>query len=183
MHDAILKNQLEEKTSQESFQKEFKSMTNKLDHVAWSNLKLPKLQTKRGKKMAVLDYGIQAGDDEDIPHYALDDLFDKGNNLEKNKQLVPKPPTYKESLAAILEGKKQIYVDPQYLPPEPPEYDKDEGPGHALDEEDRTNEILKDLEITDYDNVEKILNEPGMTPKKIRSFLNKVIVIANLRTN
>ena len=35
------------------------------------------------------------------------------------------------------------------------------------------NEMLKDLEITYYDNVEKIQNEPGMTPTKIRSFLNK----------
>ena len=42
----------------------------------------------------------------------------------------------------------------------PPEYDEDEGPNYALDEEDRINEILNDLEITDYDNVEKIINEP-----------------------
>ena len=41
-------------------------------------------------------------------------------------------------------------------------YDEDEGPDYALDEEDRINEILKDLEIIDYDNVEKIINEPGM---------------------
>ena len=65
----------------------------------------------------------------------------------------------------------------------PPEYDEDEGPDYALEEEDRINEILNDLEITDYDNVEKIINEPEMTPTKIRSFLNKVIVTANLRRN
>ena len=83
---------------------------------------------------------------------------------------------YLQSLADVLEGKKQIYVGPQQFPPE---YDEDEGPGNALDEEDRTNEILKDLEITDYDNVEKILNETGMTPTKIRSFLNnKVLKLA-----
>ena len=52
-----------------------------------------------------------------------------------------------------------------------------------MDEEDRTNEILKDLEITDYDNVEKILNQPEMTPTKIRSCLYKVIHNANLRRN
>ena len=33
---------------------------------------------------------------------------------------------------------------------------KDEGPDYALGEEDRTAEILKDLEITHYDNVDKI---------------------------
>lgn len=101
---------------------------------------------------------------------------------------MPKPPTYEEALAGILEGKKQMYVDPQYLPPEqqdlPPEYDEDERPDYALDEDDRTTEILKDLEITDYDNVEKMLNEPGMTPTKIRTFLNnKVLKLANLRRN
>jgi len=78
--------------------------------------------------MAVPDYGIQAGDDEDIPDYALDDLFVEGIRPEQNKQLVPKPPTYKESLADVLEGKKKIYVDPQYLLPEPPEYDEDKVP-------------------------------------------------------
>ena len=100
--------------------------------------------------MEVPDYGIQAGDDEDIPDYALDDLivFDEGIRPEQNKQLVPKPPTYEESLADVLDGEKQIYVDHQYLPPEqqdlPPEYE-DEVPDYALDEEDRINEILKGL--------------------------------------
>lgn len=50
VHDTILKNQLGEKTTQESFQKVFKPVTTKLDDVALSNLKLPKLQRKRGKK-------------------------------------------------------------------------------------------------------------------------------------
>ena len=183
MHDAILKNQLGEKTSQESFRKVFKPITTKVDDFALSNVKLPKLQTKRGKKMAVPDYGIQAGDDQDIPDYALDDLFEEGIQPEQNKQLVPKPPTYEESLADVLEGKKQIYVDPQYLPLEPPEFDEDEVPDYALDEEDRTNEILKDLEINDYDNVEKIISQPEMTPKKTRSYLKKVIYNANLGRN
>ena len=61
----------------------------------------------------------------------------------------------------------------------PPEYDEDEVPDYALGEEDRTAEILKDLEITDYDNVDKILSQPEMTPQKTRSYLNKLIVTAN----
>ena len=60
-----------------------------------------------------------------------------------------------------MEGKKQMYFDPQYLPLEPqdlpPEYDEDEVSDYALDEEDRTNEILKDLDVTGYDNVEQII--------------------------
>ena len=59
VHDAILKNQLGEKKSQESFQKVFKPITSKLDDVALSHLKLPALQRKRGKKMAVPDYTMK----------------------------------------------------------------------------------------------------------------------------
>ena len=55
-------------------------------------------------------------------------FFDEGLVPENKKQIVPKPPTYEESLKDILEGKKQIYVDPQYFPEEPqdmpPEYEK-----------------------------------------------------------
>ena len=63
----------------------FKPITTKLDDVALINLKLLRLQTQRGKNMAVPDYGIQARDDEDIPD-ALDDLFDEGIQPEQNKQ-------------------------------------------------------------------------------------------------
>ena len=114
-----VKNQLGEKTSQESFQKAFKPKTTKSDDVALGNLKLPALQRKHGKKMAVPDYGIPRYD-EDIPDYALDVLFDEEEiRPEQNKHLVRKPPTYEESSADGLEGKKQMCVDPQYLPPEP----------------------------------------------------------------
>ena len=83
-----VKNQLGEKTSQESFQKAFKPKTTKLDDVALGNLKLPALQRKRGKKMAVPDYGIPTYD-EDIPDNALDDLFDEEEiRPEQNKHLL-----------------------------------------------------------------------------------------------
>ena len=72
-----------------------------------------------------------------------------------------------------------MYVDPQYLPPEPqdlpPEYNEDEVPVFDLDEEDRTNQVLKDLDITSYDNVDKITSQPEMTPKNKRKYLNKVL--------
>ena len=61
--------------------------------------------------MAVPDYGIPIYD-EAIPDYGLEDLFVEGIQPEQNKQLVPKPPAYEESLADVLEGKKRMYVDP-----------------------------------------------------------------------
>ena len=75
MHDAILKNKLGEQIDKAADQKMFKPMTSKLDAAVLSNLKLQAL--KRGdKKREVPDYGIPAGDDEDVPYYGLDYLFD-----------------------------------------------------------------------------------------------------------
>ena len=186
VHDTILKKQLGEKISQESFQKAFKPITTKLDDVAFRNLNIPRLTKKRGKKLDVPDYGI-AIEDEDIPDYGLDDFFDEGLVPENEKQIVPKPPTYEESLKDILEGKKQIYVDPQYFPEEPqdmpPEYEEDEEIDYALDEEDSANMILDDLDLSNYDDIEKQINQPEMTQKKIKLYVNKKLKDAEFRRN
>ena len=184
VHDTILKNQLGEKTSQESFQKAFKPITTKLDDVVFRNLNIPRLTKKRGKKLGVPDYGI-AIEDEDIPDYGLDDFFDEGLGPENEKQIVPKPPTYEESLKDVLEGKKQIYVDPQYFPEEPqdmpPEYEEDEEIDYALDEEDSANMILDDLGLSNYDDIEKRINQPEMTQKKIKLYVNKKLKDAEFK--
>ena len=181
VHDTILKNQLGEKTSQESFQKAFKPITTKLDDVV---LNIPRITKKRGKKLDVPDYGI-AIEDEDIPDYGLDDFFDEGLVPENEKQIVPKPPTYKESLKDVLEGKKQIYVAPQYFPEEPPdmppEYEEDEEIDYALDEEDSANMILDDLGLSNYDDIEKQLNQPEMTQQKIKQYVNKKLKDAEFK--
>ena len=179
VHDTILKNQLGEKTSQESFQKAFKPITTKLDEVAIRNLNIPRLTKKRGRKQGVPDYGI-ALEDEDIPDYGLDDFFDEGLVPENKKQIVPKPPTYEESLMDVLEGKKQKYVDPEDLPPE---YEEDEEIDYALDEEDSANMILDELKLSNYDDIEKQINQPEMTQRKIKKYLNKKLKDAELRRN
>ena len=180
VHDTILKKQLGEKTSQESFQKVFKPITTKLDDV----MNLPRLTKKRGKKLGVPDYGI-ALEDEDIPDYGLDDFFDEGLAPDNEKQIAPKPPTYEESLKDILEGKKQIYVDPQYFPEKPqdmpPEYEEDEEIDYALDEEDSVNMILDELELSNYDDIEKQLERPEMPKSQIKPFLKKKLEAADHR--
>ena len=173
-----------ERTSQESLQKVFKPITTKLDDVAFRNLNIPRLTKKRGKKLGVPDYGI-AIEDEDIPDYGLDDFFDEGLGPENEKQIVPKPPTYEESLKDVLEGKKQIYVNPQYFPEEPqdmpPEYEEDEEIDYALDEEDSANMILDDLGLSNYDDIEKQLNQPEMTQQKIKLYVNKKLKDAEFK--
>ena len=187
VHDTILKKQLGEKTSQESFQKVFKPITTKLDDVAFMNLNIPRLK-KRGRNRGVPDYAVGVEDEDGgIPDYGLDDFFDEGLAPENEKQIVPKPPTYEESLKDVLEGKKQIYVDPQYFPEEPqdmpPEYDDDEEIDYALDEEDSANMILDDLGLSNYDDIEKQLNQPEMTPKKSKKYVNKKLKEAEFRRN
>ena len=183
VHDTILKNQLGEKTSQESLQKVFKPITTKLDDVAFMNLNIPRLK-KRGRNRGVPDYAVGVEDEDGgIPDYGLDDFFDEGLVPENKKQIVPKPPTYEESLKDILEGKKQIYVDPQYFPEEPPEYEEDEEIDYALDEEDSANMILDELELSNYDDIEKQLNQPEMTPRKIKRYIDKKLTDANIKRN
>ena len=131
------------------------------------------------KKLGVPDYGI-ALEDEDIPDYGLDDFFDEGLIPENEKQIVPKPPTYEESLKDVLEGKKQTYVDPQDMPPE---YEEDEEIDYALDEEDSANMILDDLELSNYDDIEKQINQPEMTQRKIKKYVNKKLKDAEHKRN
>ena len=91
---------------------------------------------------------------------------------------MPKPPTYEESLQDILEGKKEIYVDPKYFPEEPklpPEYDEDEEIDYGLDDEDIDDEILGDLGLENYDSVEKVMNQQEMTERRNKKYLNKII--------
>ena len=187
VHDTILKKQLGEKTSQESLQKVFKPITTKLDDVAFRNLNIPRLK-KRGRNRDVPDYAVGVEDEDGgIPDYGLDDFFDEGLVPENKKQIVPKPPTYEESLKDILEGKKQIYVDPQYFPEEPqdlpPEYEEDEEIDYALDEEDSANMILDDLGLSNYDDIEKQLERPEMPKKQIKPFLKKKVEAANHKRN
>ena len=171
VHDTILKNQLGEKTSQESLQKVFKPITTKLDDVAFRNLNIPRLTKKRGKKLGVPDYGI-ALEDEDIPDYGLDDFFDEGLVPENEKQIVPKPPTYEESLKDVLEAQDM-----------PPEYEEDEEIDYALDEEDSVNMILDDLGLSNYDDIEMQINQPEMTQQKIKLYVNKKLKDAVIKRN
>ena len=98
---------------------------------------------------------------------------------QQEKQIVRRPPTYEEALKDILEGKKEIYVEPQYFPQEPEElqheHDDDEEINDELHDRDTINEILDDVGVMNYENVDKILNQPKMTIEKRKNYLNKTI--------
>ena len=179
VHNLITQHKIGQQTSQESFAKVFQPVTSKLDDVIDSNLNLrmPQRRKRPLKKGEVPNYGIDI--DDEVEDMGLGDLFDEQPVLpESKKQLVPKPPTYEESLEDMLKG-KEIYVDPKYFPQDPqelpPEYDDDEEVDYALDDEDETKEILEDMGVTNYEDIDKVLNQPEMTPKKTKIYLGKII--------
>ena len=185
VHNEITKHKIGQETSQDSFKKVFNPVTTKLDDVITSNLNLrmPQRGKRLTKKAGVPNYGVDIEDE--VEDMNLGDLFDEQPVLpESEKQLIPKPPTYEESLEDILEG-KEICVDPQYFPQDPqelpPEYDDDEEVDYAIDDEDMSNEILNDIGIPNYENVDKILNQQEMNPTKTKAYLNKVIKDAKFK--
>lgn len=107
-------------------------------------------------------------------------LFDDGVQFQQETQLVsiPELPTYEQSLADILKGKKQLYIDPRYLPegPElPPGYEEDVEIDCAIDKEDEINVLLADLGLKNYDDVKKQRNRVDITNTRTEKFLNKII--------
>ena len=174
--DVITKHKIGQQTDQETFGRLFKPVTTKLDDVIDSNLRMP-TRRKPIKRPEVPDYGIQV--DDEVEDMGLYDLFNEQPVLpDSDKQLVPKPPTYEESLKDLLDGKKEIYVDPQYFPQDhqelPPTYEEEEV-DYTLSDSDLSNAILNDVGVTDYVNVEKILNQPNMTPVNKKKYINKIL--------
>ena len=69
-----------------------------------TNLNVPHLIKRRKKETKVPDYGI--GIENEVPNYGLEDMFDEGVLPDSQQQIVPKLPTYEESLKDVLSGKK-----------------------------------------------------------------------------
>ena len=138
----------------------------------------PKKPLRRLKKRGpVPDYGLEIGDDEDIPDYGLEDLFGAEVQPQNNKQLVPKPPPYEDILEELASGEKKMYIDPEYMykPKDlPPEYEEEEGPDYAIIEEDQINEVLDKLDLPNYDDVEGVIQQKEMNEKKRKAYLNKI---------
>ena len=154
-------------------EKLFKPITSEL-----KELTAPKMPLRRSpkKKGPVPDYGITI--DDEVPDYGLDDLFDQPVLPENEKQLVPKPPSYEDVLEDLASGKKQMYIDPEYMyEPEdlPPEYEEEEGPDYEILEEDEINRVLDEYNLPNYDDVELRLKQEEMNDQKKKSYLKKIL--------
>ena len=181
VHNAITQHKIGEQTSQESFTKVFKPVTSKLDDVIDSNLNLgmPQRIKRPLRKGEVPNYGIDIEDE--VEDMGLDDLFGDYVPPQQEKQIVPKPPTYEDSLADVLSQYPQELPPEQYAQELPPEYDDDEEVDYTIDDEDLIKGTLEDIGISDYEQIETILDQPEMTDKKKRLFINKIIKNAKFK--
>ena len=156
----------------------FKPITSELKELTVPKAPFRRLAKKKGP---VPDYGLEIGDDEEVPDYGLDDLFGEHVHPQNEKQLVPKPPSYEDVLEDIASGEKKIYIDPEYMyEPEdlPPEYEEEEGPDYNIIEEDAINQALDTLNIPNYNDVESRLIEEDMNNTKRKAYLNKILKMA-----
>ena len=181
VRQAIKKQSISDKVGEVEAAKLFKPITSGL-----RELTAPKAPLRRiaKKKRPVPDYGLEIGDDEEVLDYGLEDLFGDEVLPQDEKQIVPKPPTYKDVLDEVATGEKKIYIDPEYVYEDPPPaYEDEEVPDYAILEEDRLNEVLDNVNIPNYNDVEKRLTEPEMNDKRRKSYLNKIIGDASYERN
>ena len=153
-------------------EKLFKPITSELKELTSPKMPLRRLPKK---KRPVPDYGIAI--DDEVPDYGLDDLFDQPVLPENEKQIVPKPPSYEDVLKDLASGEKRIHIDPEYMyEPEdlPPEYEE-EGPDYNILEEDAINQVLDELEIPNYEDVELRLKQEDMNDDKRKAYLTKTL--------
>ena len=172
VRDTIKQKKISDQMGEVEAEKLFKPITSEL-----KELTAPKAPLRRlvKKKRPVPDYGIAI--DDEVPDYGLEDLFSEQVLPQNDKQLVPKPPSYEDVLEDIASGEKQMYIDPEFMyEPEdlPPEYEE-EGPDYNILEEDAINQVLDELEIPNYEDVELRLQQEDMDNKKSKAYLNKIL--------
>ena len=172
VRDTIKQKKISDQMGEVEAEKLFKPITSEL-----KELTAPKAPLRRlvKKKRPVPDYGIAI--DDEVPDYGLEDLFGDQVLPQNDKQLVPKPPSYEDVFKDLASGKKQMYIDPEYMyEPEdlPPEYEE-EVPDYNILEEDEINQALDKLNIPNYDDVELRLTEKGMDDKKSKAYLKNIL--------
>ena len=158
----------------------FKPITAKLDDVIASNWPLPgslpraQPARKRKAKPAEIDYLPEVDPFEEMD---VEGLFDEAVPSQTKKQIRPPPPTYEEI-------EKEVGEDPPAYEDEAPDYAVEPGDEAEQSEaEENANQILDDFDLTNYDVLEKTLNEPNITSSKKVHYLNNLLTIATKKTN
>ena len=98
----IKKQSISDQVGEVEAAKLFKPITSGLRELAVPKPPLRRITKKKGP---VPDYGIAV--DDEVPDYGLEDLFGQQILPQDEKQIVPKPPTYKDVLDEIASGEKK----------------------------------------------------------------------------
>ena len=173
VRQTIKKQSISDQVGEVEAEKLFRPITSGLKELTAPKAPLRRIAKKKGP---VPDYGLEIGDDEEVPDYGLEDLFGQQILPQDEKQIVPKPPSYKDVLNEIASGEKYIYIDPEYMyePDDlPPQYEEEEVPDYSIIEEDQINQTLDNLNLPNYDDIELRMTEEEMDDKKRKSYLKK----------
>ena len=174
VRETIKQKKISDQMGEAEAEKLFKPITSGLKELTSPKMPLRRLPKK---KRPVPDYEIDPDAVELLPDYGLEDLFGDQVLPQNDKQLVPKPPSYEDVLKDLESGEKQIYIDPEYMYEQedlPPGYEE-EAPDYEILEEDRINQALDELGITNYDDVELRLKQEEMNDQKKKSYLKKIL--------
>ena len=197
LFDEITKEKIRSKTTDQAIAKTFR--LDRLDQIAEQTKPKPRrrIQIPRINREGGIDYAPEVDPYEDMDVEGLLNLEDNvPPQAEKQIAKIPKkapkyemdpsfwqlsdpPPTYED----IFEEKDPLAIEG---PPDDDDDDDDEDDEEATDDEpeepeEEANKILDQLDLPNYDDVDKRLAEPEMTATRQRSYLQKVLKDAETR--
>ena len=181
VRQAIKKQSISDQVGEVEAAKLFKPITPGLRELTVPKASLRRIAKEKGP---VPDYGIAI--DDKVPDYGLEDQFGDQVLPQDEKQIAPKPPSYKDVLDEIASGEKNIYINPDYKfdLTLPTIYEEgEEGIDYAILEEDGINEVLDNAGVPNYNDVESRLKEPEMNDTRRKAYLKKIIKDASSERN
>ena len=191
LFDEITKEKIRSKTTDQAIAKTFR--LDRLDQIAEQTKPKPRrrIQIPRINREGGIDYAPEVDPYEDMDVEGLLNLEDYvPPQAEKQIAKIPKkapkyemdpsfwqlddpPPLYEEKDPLAIEGPPDDDEDDEFV-------DAEEGDDDDAEEEE-VNTILDQLDLPNYDDVDKRLAEPEMTATRQRSYLQKVLKDAETR--
>ena len=196
LFDEITKEKIRSKTTDQAIAKTFR--LDRLDQIAEQTKPKPRrrIQIPRINREGGIDYAPEVDPYEDMDVEGLLNLEDYvPPQAEKQIAKIPKkapkyemdpgfwqlddpPPLYEEKDPLAIEGPPDDDEDDEFVDAEEgDEWDEDDDD----EPEEEANKILDQLDLPNYDDVDKRLAEPEMTATRQRSYLQKVLKDAETR--
>ena len=199
LFDEITEEKIRSKTTDQAIAKTFR--LDRLDQIAEQTKPKPRrrIQIPRINREGGIDYAPEVDPYEDMDVEGLLNLEDYvPPQAEKQIAKIPKkapkyemdpgfwqlddpPPLYEETDPLAIEGPPDDDEDDEFVDAEEgDEWDEDDD--YEPDEpEEEANKILDQLDLPNYDDVDKRLAEPEMTATRQRTYLQKVLKDAETR--